>query len=235
MASSLDGTKCIIRWIFVYGFMGNIFTKVRKFCGSVFKYILGKDVEDDEIEKLILESKNLEHSQRQNIPNFAHFNEMCLRGNVPISTIFVSELECCRKCGRNLVLDTNCKALTVYHATRGTYIGCRLMKRCGKCQLYEHYGFWTEGGLKMFDECFWNKEFLLSTEDTAVDMSVLKYFKHEFVMGATSFKMKAAVYNVFHGYDKGKGLMVCDDGSNEDEEIDCKTENAKGLSKKRKR
>ena len=104
-----------------------------------------------------------------------------------------------------------------------------------KCRLYEHYGFWTEGGLKMFDECFWNKEFLLSTEDTAVDMSVLKYFKHEFVMGATSFKMKAAVYNIFHGYDKGKGHVVCDDGSNEDEEIDCETENAKGLSKKRKR
>ena len=57
MASSLDGTKYIIRWIFVYGLMGNIFTKVRKFCGFVFKYILGKDVEDDEIEKLILEAK----------------------------------------------------------------------------------------------------------------------------------------------------------------------------------
>ena len=123
------------------------------------------------------------------------------------------------KMRRNLVLDTNWKALTVYHATRGTYISCCLTKHCGKCRLYAHYEFWTEGGLKMFDECFWNKEFLLRTEDTAVDMSVLKYFKHEFVMGAKSFKMKAAVYNIFHGYDKRMDHMVCDDGSNEDEEM----------------
>ena len=149
--------------------MGNIFTKVCKFCGFVFKYILGKDVGDDEIEKLIMESQNLEHFQRQNIPNFSDFR-------------FASELQCCQKCGRNLVLDANWKALTVDHATRGTYIGCRSTRRCGKCRLYEHYGFWTEGGLKMFDESFWNREFLLSTEDTAVDMNVLKYFKHEFVM-----------------------------------------------------
>ena len=149
---------------------------------AVFKYILGKDVGDDDIGKLIMESQNLVHFQRQNIPNFPDFNEMCLRGNVPISSIFVSELQCCRKCGRNLVLDANWKALKVYHNTRGNYIGCRLTKRCRKCRLYEHYGFWTEGGLKMFDESFWNREFLLITEDTAVDMNVLKYFKHEFVM-----------------------------------------------------
>ena len=79
-----------------------------------FKYILGKDVGDDVIEKLIMESQNLEHFERQNIPNFADFNEMCLRGNVPISSIFVSELECGRKYGRNLVLDTNWKALSCY-------------------------------------------------------------------------------------------------------------------------
>ena len=212
--------------------MENIFTKVCKFCGFVFKYILGKDVEDDEIEKLILESQNLEHFQRQNISNFAHFNETCLCGNVPISSIFVSELECCRKCGRNLVLDTNWKALTVYHATRGTYIGCRLAKRCGKCRLYEHYKFWTEGGLKMLHECFWNKEFLLSTEDTAVDMSVLKYFKHEFVMGATSFQFIIFFMDTIRERASWFVMMV---GSNEDEEIDCETENAKGLSKKQKR
>ena len=139
MTSSLDSTKYIIRWIFIYGLMWNIFTKVCKFCGFVFKYILGKDGGDDEIKKLIMESQNLEQFQRQNIPNFSDFNEMCLCGNVPISSIFVSELQCCRKCGRNLVLDANWKA--VYHSARGTYIGCRLTKRCGKCRLYEHYGF----------------------------------------------------------------------------------------------
>ena len=100
---------------------GNIFTKVCKFCGFVFKYILGKDVGDDKIEKLIMESQNLEHFQRQNIPNFSDFNEMCLCGNVPISSIFVSELQCCPKCGRNLVLDANCKALQPNYAKRSYF------------------------------------------------------------------------------------------------------------------
>ena len=208
MASSLDSSKHVIRWVFIYSLMGNLFLKVRKFCGFVFKYILGKDVADDEIDKLIIESKNLEHFHSHGIANFSDFNEICLRDNVPISSIFVSNFESCRKCGRKLLLDTNWKCLTVYHATRGTYIGSRMTKRCGKCRLYEHYGFWTESGMKMFDDTFYNKEFLLSTEDTAIDMNIIKYFKREFVMGATSFKMKAAVYNNFHGYAKENDYMV---------------------------
>ena len=61
MASSLDSSKHVIRWVFIYSLMGNLFLKFRQFCGFVFKYILGKDVADDEIDKLIIESKNLEH------------------------------------------------------------------------------------------------------------------------------------------------------------------------------
>ena len=100
---------------------------------------------------------------------------------------------------RNLVSDATWKTLTVYYSTRETYIGCRLTKRCGKCRLYEHYGFWTEGGLKMFDESFWNREFLLSTEDTAVDMYVLKYYIHEFVMGYSNF-MESNLNFILHFY-----------------------------------
>ena len=36
--------------LFVGIFMGNLFLKVRTFCGFVFKYIVVKDITDDEIE-----------------------------------------------------------------------------------------------------------------------------------------------------------------------------------------
>ena len=178
---------------------GNIFAKVYRFSGFVFNYIMGKDAGDDEFKKLIMQSKNLNHFQRQNIRNFSDFNEMCLRGNVLISSIFVGELQCCRKCRRNLVLDANWETLTVYHSTRGTYIGCRLTKRCGNGRLYEHYGFRTESGLKMFGESLWNRKFLLSTEDTAVDMNVLKYFIYEFVMGYNN-SMESNLKFILHFY-----------------------------------
>jgi hypothetical protein len=41
---------------------------------------------------------------------------------------------------------------------------------------------------------------LLSTENTAIDRSILRYLKEEFVQGAIPFKLKAKVYNTFHGY-----------------------------------
>ena len=55
----------------------------------------------------------------------------------------------------------------------------------------------------MFDKNFKENEFLLSTENTAIDMNILLYFKQEFVQGAMPFKSKATMYNMFHGYTDG--------------------------------
>ena len=40
MAFSLDSSKYIIRWLFIYGLMGNLFIKTRKYFGFVLRYIL---------------------------------------------------------------------------------------------------------------------------------------------------------------------------------------------------
>ena len=54
----------------------------------------------------------------------------------------------------------------------------------------------------MFDSDCFEKEFLLSTEDTAIDMQMLKYLDQEVVQGACPFLLKAKVYNSVHGYGK---------------------------------
>lgn len=48
-------------------------------------------------------------------------------------------------------------------------------------------------------ECLTN-EFLLSTEETAIDMNMLRYLDEEIVHGAVPFQVKANVYNSVHGY-----------------------------------
>ena len=49
------------------------------------------------------------------------------------------------------------------------------------------------------DDCLTN-EFLLTSEDTAIDIKLLKYLDEEVVQGACPFLLKAKVYNSVHGY-----------------------------------
>ena len=69
----------------------------------------------------------------------------------------------------------NAKDVIVYHMTRGTYIGSRFTKKCSKCKIQEHYGFYKRDSKRMFDDDCLTNEFLLTTEDTAIDMQLLKY------------------------------------------------------------
>lgn len=92
------------------------------------------------------------------------------------------------------------KDVVVYHLTRGTYLGCRFTKKCTKCKTQEHYGHYKKEEKRVFDSGCLEKEFLLSTEDTAIDMQILKYLDQEVVQGACPFLLKAKVYNSVHGY-----------------------------------
>ena len=81
-----DGNMWLIR-IPVIGFSESQAwrNKCSTFRGFVTKYILGKDVQDEEIDKLIIKSQNLEHFHGRSISNFSEFNVICLRDNVLIS------------------------------------------------------------------------------------------------------------------------------------------------------
>ena len=63
----------------------------------------------------------------------------------------------------------------------------------------------------MFEDDSLTKEFLLTSEDTAIDMTLLKYLDEEVVQGACPFLLKAKVYNSVHGYsrtNKRKKAMI---------------------------
>ena len=100
---------------------------------------------------------------------FKQFDEFCLAQGFPCSAVFVTERDCCRFCGGKLTICEEPKDVIVYHLTRGTYLGCRFTKRCLKCKTQEHYGFYKKGGKRVFDSHCLEKEFLLLTEDTAIN------------------------------------------------------------------
>ena len=62
----------------------------------------------------------------------------------------------------------------IYHLERGTYVGTRLTKHCRGCKIHEHYGYWTEDGKKYLDEGCLENDYLVSTEDTAFHVSLLR-------------------------------------------------------------
>ena len=133
---------------------------------------------------------------------FKEFNGFCVREGLPYGAVFVSDRVSCRFCGGKLSVCEVGKDVVVYHLTRGTYLGSRFTKKCSKCKTQEHYGYFKKEGKRMFDSDCFEKEFLLSTEDTAIDMQMLKYLDQEVVQGACPFLLKAKVYNSVHGYGK---------------------------------
>lgn len=176
-------------------------------------FVFGEKVNNVDVDKFVLESLNM-HYMNEKYRTFSEFGKYCLDKGVPLGSVFVSDRVNCRECGKKLLLDEAWKAVLVYHVTRGTYLGCRLTKRCSKCRIYEHYGYFTKSEQKRYDCDLSGKEFLLSSQDTAVDMIMLRYVEEEFVIGAMPFKLKADVYNSFHGYGYGNERV------SEDEEDD---------------
>jgi len=77
-----------------------------------------------------------------------------------------------------------------------------MTKQCRKCRIYEHYGFWTRDGIKYFDKHCLDNNFLLSTEDTAFDMALIRQCSNLLVVGAVAFSTFTTSYNRRFGYMK---------------------------------
>ena len=126
---------------------------------------------------------------------FQQFRDMTLQNGLPMATIFITQREDCRKCGKPLQIEKNSHPVIVYHTGRGTYMGSRFIKQCRKCQINEHYGYWTIKGQKYYDASTLQLPFLLSTEDTAFDMTLLNECSNLLVVGAVPFSTFSSAYN----------------------------------------
>lgn len=131
---------------------------------------------------------------------FREFHDYTVLLGQPMATVIVSNEEKCRQCSKNLLVDNKTHPIVIYSAHRGTYLGSRITKYCRNCKLYEHYGYYTSGSNKHYSEDALQLDYLLSTEDTAFEMTFLQDYANLLFLGALPFSTYAASYNRRFGY-----------------------------------
>ena len=240
-AESFENTTYFSRILRVTNVLGISFTAVRSVVDCVYRFVTGINRAEVPVDGVMneREESNVVCLERFSAfidnmdfmypdllsgkDSFSVFNEYCIAEGLSYSAVFVSEREICRFCGGNLATMASGKEVIVYHLTRGTYLGSRFAKHCRKCKVQEHYGFYNHNGKRIFDKDCLEKEFLLSTEETAIDINLLRYLDKEIVHGALPFQVKAKVYNSVHGYSNRKVEEVdCNEHDTDDRPSDAK-------------
>lgn len=217
----LESPYSFARVLNVVNVLGGAVTSVRSVLRFVYEFAVGdgndndgsvKAVCNEEVDHFATFVDNFlyMHPDMCERNSFKSFNYFCCAKGVNFSAVFISKRQDCRLCGRKLTTLPNGKEIVVYHQTRGTYLGTRFTKQCRKCKVQEHYGFFNHAGKRVFNEDCLANEFILSTEDTAIDISLLRYLDEEIVHGALPFQVKANVYNSVHGYSQ-KNVVECSD------------------------
>jgi hypothetical protein len=210
----------LFRSLYLLNLIGTPVIYATSILQTAFKFVFGKSADDSEghvlseagdenalcgqfsasVDNLLHMFPEISSFARPGADLFRSFHDFSLENGVPAAAVLMSERTECRRCGKSLHIDQNWKPIVVYHLTRGTYLGCRISKSCSNCKIYEHYGFFTESGNKTFDTDCLTKEFLMSTDETAIDMMLLRYVNEDVIQGAVSFLLKSKVYNTVHGY-----------------------------------
>ena len=201
MASLLSNFNRLFRVAFVFQTVGNIFVHITHLASLVRQYVYG-DADSNstiDVEAFTAEAQTLLFMNPEVVMSparqFQQFHDFTLQQGLPMATLLITERNACRICGRSLNIDKNSHPVIVYHTSRGSCVGSRFTKQCRKCQIHEHYGYWTLKGQKYFDVSTLQLPFLLSTEDTAFDMTLLNECANLLVVGAVPFSTFASAYN----------------------------------------
>ena len=133
---------------------------------------------------------------------------------VPLGVILLSPNTVCLQCGSSLLVKADRPStITVYTDTEGTIKGTHYRKLCKQfrsgCPFVQHYGYYSVGGSSVIYNDNWDKlKYFLSTRETAIELSLLKQYDIELLIGQLSYKQRAEIYNMKHGYFQVK--KTCD-------------------------
>ncbi len=175
--------------MFLFQIIGDVFLYFPRFCSIARRYVLVGVSENDLVDEkedaqlYICKSANLMNGFEADFREFHNFTINC---GMPMASILVSKRDCCRRCNKRLVVDGKPRVVVIYHIFHGTYLGSRITRCC-----YEHYGFWIENGERYFEDM----EFLISSEETVFDMTLMRENASLLVMGVLPFRTFTASYN----------------------------------------
>ena len=214
-----------LRFCFIVHLLGTIFTEVKSLSLICFMYIC-PGFKEETLDQTVAMMNSLKHIYPE-IANlsftkqFSHFHDFSLKQGLPLGRLLLSARETCRFCNKKLSILSEHHVVVIYHMTQGTMLGSRFVKRCHKCKVNEHYGYYTvhSGKRRLFDSNWSMLDLFLSTEDTAVDMMMLRYYEKNLVHGTMAFSTFAQVYN----------NLFCDDGEDDvQEDMQPKVKRRKG-------
>lgn len=218
MAGYLADNAILSKLLFVFELIGGTFLEVSQFSSVVRRFVLSGDGNRECVHDCEMGSKSVEDarfvSEGKSLlflngsvakpfkRKFVDFHDYCLDNGMPIASIFMTSRKHCRRCNRLLIVDGKPHVVVVYHSQLGTYLGSRITKKCRNCSLYEHYGYWTEKGERFFDSECLTLEYILSSEETAFEMTLIEQCASLLVVGAVPFSTFAESYNRRFDYRK---------------------------------
>lgn len=127
----------------------------------------------------------------------------------------------CLLCGGKLLLRSDRPSrMTLYTESLGTVIATHFHKYCCNyrkgCTFVQFYGYYKCGSRNLhYSDKWMDLPYFLSSQETGFEMTMLKQFDTELLIGQISYKQKADIYNVSRGYDTTKKVCTTIERSSE--------------------
>lgn len=128
----------------------------------------------------------------------------------PLGIPLVSSQKSCLSCNGKLLLRNDRPShVILYTETLGTVSATQFYKYCQNhrkgCKFVQYYGHYSVGDVNMYYDHDWNiLPYFLSSQETGFEMSILKKYDIELLIGQMSYKQRADIYNIEKGYDTTK-------------------------------
>ena len=205
MRSLISDYLVLSKLFFIYRLFGSGFLQVHKLCFVLKRFIFGekalpysKDHQQEtrafvaEAESLLSVVPGCDVSRKE---LFKELQEYGINCNYPTGCLLMTSHTKCRSCFKELVWDGKHHIVVVYDLKFGEYLATRITKICRKCKISEQYGYWTFEGKKHYNDDALNNEFILISEETALDIDLLKDMSNLLIVGAVPFSTYASSYN----------------------------------------
>ena len=124
----------------------------------------------------------------------------------PLGIVLISSKSVCRMCGDVLLLRSDRPSnITAYTESWGTVICTQYYKFCRNfrkgCSFQQYYGYsYEKNGVQQYDEDWSANKYFISSNDTAFELSLLKRFDAELLLGQISYSQRAEIFNYSNGY-----------------------------------
>jgi hypothetical protein len=124
----------------------------------------------------------------------------------PLGIVLISQNSVCKLCQSKLLVKADRPSLvTVYTESYGTVVGTHYHKVCRRgCSFRQYYGYSSAGKSIIenapYDPDWKENKYFFSSRETAFELSMLKKFDVELLLGQLSYSQKAEIYNDYNGY-----------------------------------